>query len=114
MDITPIRAGIVRVTLSGRLDTQGVDRIETRFIATLVPTGQSALVDLSQVEFLASMGIRMLVSAARNLKKAQARLVVFGPQPNVGQVLEAVSLHKIIPVCATEADALAALESSQA
>ena len=111
MDITPIRAGLVRIALIGRLDTQGVDRIETKFIAALVPTGQSAVVDLSQLEFVSSMGIRMLVSTARSLNIRQARLALYGPQANVGEVFEAVSLQKIVPICATEADALAALES---
>ena len=114
MDITTLAEGLVRITLAGRLDTQGVDRIETKFIAALVPGGKNAIVDLSQVEFVASMGIRMLVATARSLKNRQARLALYGPQANVGEVFEAVSLQKIIPICATEADAMAALESLQA
>ena len=39
--------------------------IENCFVAATVPGGQSAIVDLSRVEFVASMGIRMFVSVAR-------------------------------------------------
>jgi hypothetical protein len=42
----------------------GVDQIETRFTASIVPSGKHALVDLSGVTFLSSMGIRMLVATA--------------------------------------------------
>jgi anti-anti-sigma factor len=109
MDVSSLGNQTVRITLAGRLDTQGVDRVETKFIAAIVPGCNNAVIDLSKVEFMASMGIRMLVSVARTLKMRQARLALYGVPPAVGDVLEAVSLHKIIPICATEADALAAL-----
>ena len=48
----------------GALGTLGVDQIETRFTASIVPSGKHALVDLSGVTFLSSMGIRMLVATA--------------------------------------------------
>ena len=111
MDVSPIGDRLLRVTLTGRLDTPGVDRIETRFIAALVPGGNSAVVDLSQVDFVASMGIRMLVSAARSLRSKQAALALYGVQDRVNQVFELVALQKVIPVCPTETEALAAVAS---
>ena len=109
MNISPLGDRLVKITLSGRMDTQGVDLVETKFVAAIVPGGHNTVVDLSQVEFMASMGIRMLVSVARTLKGRQARLALYGASQPVGDVFEAVSLQKIIPVCATEADALAAV-----
>jgi anti-anti-sigma factor len=112
MDISPLGERLVKVTIAGRLDTQGVDRVETRLLAALVPGANNAIIDLSQVDFVASMGIRMLVSAARSLRSRQAALAVFGVSGPVSQVFEAVLLQKIIPVCSTEAEALAAIDSS--
>ena len=54
-----------KVALAGRLDTAGVDRIETRFGAAIVPAGKNTVVDLTEVTFLASMGIRMLIATTR-------------------------------------------------
>lgn len=96
---------LVRIALQGRLDTQGVDRVETRFVAAIVPGGHNAIVDMSQVEFVSSMGIRMFVATARTLKARQLKLVLYGVSPQVGQVFEAVALQKIIPICKTEEDA---------
>jgi len=114
MIVSPVDNHLVKVTFSGRLDTPGVDQVETRFIASVVPAGHSAIVDLSQVEFITSMGIRMFVSAARSLMPRKARLVLFGAREQVAQVFDAVALHKIIPVCADEAEALAVVRNGAA
>jgi anti-anti-sigma factor len=111
MDISPIRERLVKVTLTGRLDSPGVDRIETTFLASLVP-GINAIIDLSHVDFVASLGIRMIVSAARSLGTRQATLALYGAQEQVRQVLEIVALGKIIAICSTEAEALAAVGAS--
>src|SRR5215468_6965958 len=109
MQIAPLAARHVKVTLAGRLDTPGADSIETRFLASLIPDANNAIIDMSQVDFISSMGIRMLVSAARSLKMRQAVLAIYGVQDQVNQVLEVVAIHQIIPVCRTEAEAQAAV-----
>jgi anti-anti-sigma factor len=112
METVDVGPKLVKILLAGRLDTPGVDSIETRFIATLVPNANNAIVDLSQVDFISSMGIRMLLSAARSLKMRRAALSVFGVQDPVNQILEQVALNQMIPVCGTEAEALAAVSPS--
>ena len=109
MDISPIREGLVKITLNGRLDTPGVDRVEARFLASLVPDGNSAIVDLSHVGFVSSLGIRMIVSAAKSLRTQKATLAVYGVQERVNQVFEIVSLGQVISICSTESEALAAV-----
>ncbi len=109
MEVSPLGEHLVKVALEGRLDTPGVDRVETRLVAALVPAGNSAIIDCSKVDFIASMGIRMLVSTARSLKMRHAALALYGVQDPVNQVFELVSLRQVIPICATEAEALAAV-----
>ena len=112
MDISPLGERLVRITLAGRLDTSGVDRIETRLIAALVPGAKNAVIDLSQVEFVASLGIRMLIAAARTLKSRQAFLAIYGAQDQGRQVFDAVALSQVIPISSTEAEALLTLAAS--
>ena len=69
---------------------------------------------MSQVDFISSMGIRMLVSAARSLKMRQAALSLFGVQDQVNQVLEQVSIGQMIRVCKSEGEAQTAVSSSVA
>ena len=112
MNVTTLRERLVKVTFAGRLDTAGVDRVETRFIACLVPEANNAIVDLSQVDFVASLGIRMLISASRSLRTRQAKLVIYGAQERVNEVFDTVSLGQIVSIYPTEAEALAAFVSS--
>jgi anti-anti-sigma factor len=109
MTVATLGEHLVKITLVGRLDSQGVDSIETRFTAHLVPAANNAIVDLSGVDFVASLGLRLFVSTARNLSARHAKLALFGAQGPVLQIFEAVAMSKIIPICATEADALKAV-----
>ena len=90
--------GVLNVLLIGRLDTPGVDRIETQLTAQLVPRGARAIIDLSQVTFMGSGGIRMFITIARALGRKGGKLVLYGAQPLVAEVLETTSLNDIVPV----------------
>jgi anti-sigma B factor antagonist len=112
MEVSELGNGTqVKVALSGRLDSPGVDRMEARFVGAIVPGGKPAVVDLSQVEFIASLGVRMLISAARALAKRGGRLVLFGATEPVREVFDNISLGEIIPIRDNEADAIAALNA---
>lgn len=99
------------VRLTGRLDSRGVDGIDLRFTAGVVSPGRNTLVDLSGVSFVASMGIRLLISSARSLSKKGGTLVLFGAQELVQSVLEHAAIDQIIPVVATQQEALERLHA---
>lgn len=101
--------GMLDVALVGRLDTAGVDRIETPLTAhAMAPATSRAIVDLSGVEFVGSMAIRMFITMARALTRKGGKLVLYGAQPLVQQVFEMASLDTIVPVRADAAAAAAA------
>jgi anti-anti-sigma factor len=107
MEIRHDNVGEVRrVALAGRLDTAGVDVVETRFGAAIVPNGKNTIVDLSEVTFLASMGIRMLISTTRALSRKGGKLVMYGAVAGVKDVIETAALTEIIPLAGNERDAL--------
>jgi anti-anti-sigma factor len=97
---------IARVKLRGRLDTPGVDQIESKFTASVVPDGRNAVVDLRDVSFIASMGLRMFIGIAKQLRRRNARLVLFAPQAQVNEVFHTVRLRDIVPIVADEAEAV--------
>jgi anti-sigma B factor antagonist len=97
--------GVLKVSLIGRLDTPGVDRIEAQLTTYLVWRGTRAIIDLSQVAFIGSGGIRMFITIARALDRLGGRMALYGAQPLVAKVLETTSLDSIVPV---RADASAA------
>ncbi len=101
--------GVKKVALSGRLDSAGASAVEIPFSAAILPAGRSTAVDLSQVTFLASLGIRMLLTTARSLASKGGRLVIYGATPAVAEVLETSGIGEIVPVAMSEAEALAAI-----
>lgn len=101
--------GVTRVALEGRLDTAAVNSSELRFTAGIVPHARPAILDLSGVTFVASLAIRMLIQTARALAGKGATLAMFGASAEVLEVFETTALSAIIPIVATEAEALAAL-----
>ena len=106
MTITELDGPISCVRLNGKLDAGGVDRIDTRFTAAVAARGRNAIVDMSGVTLLTSMGIRLLISTARALSQKGATMVLFGAQPLVQEGLNHTALDQIIAVTETEAQAL--------
>lgn len=99
--------GVTKAVLEGRLDSLSVGEVETRFVAHIVPKEQPAVVDLTEVSFIASLGIRMLLGTARALSRHGAKLAMYGANGDVMEIIETTSLTEIIPVVDTEAEALA-------
>lgn len=99
--------GVSAVRLSGRLDAAGAGAIDTRMLAVTVAKARPAVVDFSQVEFIASMGIGLLISVAKGLALHHCKVAVHGARPLVRQVLEDSAIDQIVPLCDTAEEALA-------
>jgi anti-anti-sigma factor len=106
MDVIDLGNNTVKIVLHGRLDTPGVDRIETRFSATVVPGSKNVIVDMSDVSFIASMGLRMFISVGRSLSHKHAKMVLLSPQEMVNEVLQNAALGQIMPIVFDEQEAL--------
>ena len=98
--------GIRRVALHGRLDADGLRDIEPEFM-TAATSEPNVVVDLSAVEFLASLGIRMLVAASQEQEKLGGRLVLAAPDAMTMRILKATGVDQLVPVSDTAADAAA-------
>ena len=101
--------GVTRATLNGRMDSLSVGQAETSFIAHIVPKEQPAVIDLTNVSFIASLGIRMLLGTARALDRYGVKLALYGAQDDVMEIIETTALTEIIPVVGTEDEAVAAV-----
>ena len=78
-------------------------------MALLTSGDKKVMIDLSKVTFVASLGIRLLLTTARALAKSGGRLVMFGATPAVSEILETTALSDIIPVFLSEEEAIGAL-----
>ncbi len=99
-------AACTHVRLEGRLDAAGADTIGLRFTAAVAAPERPALVDLGGVPFVASMGLRLLVSAARALKLKGLPLVLYGLQPQVLELMEDAGMTQVLTIEPGLAEAL--------
>jgi anti-anti-sigma factor len=86
------------IKLIGKLDIVGVGQIETRFAGYCAGDGVRVIVDLSEVDFLASIGIRLLTLTAKSIASRGGKMVLLKPIPDVQHVLEITGIPAIIPI----------------
>jgi anti-anti-sigma factor len=92
------------VALRGRLDVSGVDAVEPEFTRQIVARRKPAIVDISAVEILASIGVGMLVRTARSL---HSHGLIFGVVATglSKEILERLKIDTVFPVVPTYEEA---------
>lgn len=76
---------ITHLGLRGRLDSAGVEKVELKFTGHTVPRGKPLLLDMSEVTFLASLGLRMLLSVAKALDQRGVKTILTEPAAGCGR-----------------------------
>jgi anti-anti-sigma factor len=102
--------GVVQITLSGRMDMLGVEDVSGPFNDAVGERKALVAVDLSQVDFMASVGLRLLFANARNLHQHGGKMALAAAQPDVQTVLDATGVPKVIPVYTTLSEACSRLQ----
>ena len=86
------------IKLIGKLDITGVGEIETEFSDYCEGEAARLIVDLSEVDFLASIGIRLLTVTAKSVMSRGGKMVLLNPLPDVRHVLEITGIPAVIPI----------------
>lgn len=107
-DISP---ALRLVTISERLDLQSTETLEQSFLALTRTGQQNVVVDLAQVTFLSSVGIRMLITSAKALKETGGRMaLVVGHNTVAIKTLKMTCVDAILPMFEDFTGAEAALK----
>ena len=95
-----------RIVISGRLDMEGTDSVASQLVDLIAAPKKGVVVDLSSVRFLASIGIRALITSAKAVEKRGGKMVlVVGRGSQVIMSLEATGIDQLIPVFTNDSDA---------
>lgn len=97
LDVVDLEDGITKISLSGRLDIEGTLKVDGEFNA-ITEEKRNVVVDLSEVSFLASLGIRTLIIGAKATANKGGKLVLLNPQPNVEKVLRISNVDTVMPI----------------
>jgi anti-anti-sigma factor len=86
------------IKLIGKLDIIGTGEIETKFAGYCTGDKVRVVVDISEVDFLASIGIRLLTLTAKSVASRGGRMALVKPTSEVHRVLEITGIPAMIPV----------------
>ena len=102
-----ISSDLIMVCLSGSFDAIGADDIDME-MRKVSRAGKNVAVDLSEVTFITSQGVRILVMAAKVVNATNKKLVLLGPKPPIHKVLSIMGVDKLLDIYET-VDAMTAM-----
>ena len=105
---------ISHVQLRGSLDTAAMRGIDARFLGATAAQDRPAIVDLSELHYITSIGIGMLLGCAKTLRHKGHQLILVAPIPAVEHVLRTVGMDDVVPIVASAQEALRLARSAPA
>lgn len=97
METEEVAPDVTRATLTGRLDINGAREIDLAF-NVLTASSRALIVDMAEVAFVASIGLRMLITGARTVTRKGGRMMLLRPQKEVEDVLVTSGTDTVVPV----------------
>lgn len=91
------------LAVTGRIDTATASTAEVRSTAELATAGALAL-DLTQLEYISSAGLRVLLRLAKNARRDGKEFALVGVQGLVKEVLTESGMDELFRVVETTAE----------
>ncbi|HUR42305.1 MAG TPA: STAS domain-containing protein [Verrucomicrobiae bacterium] len=118
MEFAQVRyADVVVFSVKGRVDHSSAEQFKAGLAPSLVgcaASGYKLLLDLSELEYISSAGLRVLMLAAREVKARDGTLVVCELQPVVREIFEISRFNVVFKVYPTSGSALGELSAAAA
>jgi anti-sigma B factor antagonist len=110
MDISEDRkADAVILALSGKLDAMTAKTFEDKILGVINSGTQRLVVDLSQLEYVSSSGLRVLLLAAKRLQGTDGKIVLCALKDQIRQVFDLAGFSSILPIYGSRDEAIKGL-----
>ena len=86
------------VQISGPLDMAGVSSIDLKLTAATATRRKHTILDMTEVPFMASLGMGLLVQIARALTAREQRLILLTPSDTVAIAIRTSRLDTVMPI----------------
>lgn len=103
-----LEGDVLKVRLQGAFDIAGAGEVDMPF-AIISGARRKVVVDFGDVDFLASIGVRVLVKAARSIGNKGGKIALYGANEAARKVLASTGADTLIVVTDDEAAAVAAV-----
>jgi anti-anti-sigma factor len=104
--------GMLVVSISGRIDQSSAAALKDALTPCLADCAREScpmVLDLSGVDYVSSVGLRVFMLAAKEMKSQGQRVVVAGLQPVVQEIFEISRFDKVFEVFQSPEAAIARL-----
>lgn len=102
---------VTRVVLAGQLDIKGAAAVELPF-TTATSGNTRVVIDVAEVDYVASIGLRLLVGAAKVVTRRGGKMVLCRVTPSVSKVLNMSGLAGLLPSYGTLQEAVDAVSTA--
>jgi anti-anti-sigma factor len=93
-----------------RFDAYTANDIEIALRGQIGKGTKKIIVDFSRTEYVASAGLRVLLSAAKSLHSSGGQIVLFAMKPHVYEVFEMSGFTQIFKIYASQQEAVESLK----
>jgi len=90
--------GIVSIVIKGRLDADSSPEAEKVVKEALEGQTNRVLFNLSALEYLSSAGLRVLLSAAKEMRRREGKIVLCCLNEFVKEIFEVSGFQSLIPI----------------
>lgn len=94
------------VSLQGQVNSSNAATVEAEVLAVVQQGAKNVLLNMTELSYISSAGLRVVLVLAKRLKQAGGKLVIYGMQPHVREVFDVSGFLAILNVTATRAEAL--------
>ena len=102
--------GIAVLELVGRMDATTTPEFESAAQALLVEGKKRLLVDMAQLEYISSAGLRGVLGLVKALKASAGKLAFCSLQPMAAEVFRISGFSAMLTVCDSRQNAFKALQ----
>jgi anti-sigma B factor antagonist len=98
--------GISVVRLLGRLDSNTSPDFEQKLFEVIEDGEKSVIVDFEELDYISSAGLRVLLKAAKELKRSQGKIVLCSMKDYIKEVFEIAGFVALFPIVPSMGDAI--------
>jgi stage II sporulation protein AA (anti-sigma F factor antagonist) len=100
---------ILVVYTAGQINSANAAQVESQLLAHIEQGERLCVLDLSQLDYISSAGLRVVLMLAKRLKQDAGQLVLCSLQPHVREVFDISGFLAILTVVDSRSTALASL-----
>jgi stage II sporulation protein AA (anti-sigma F factor antagonist) len=116
-------ADIVTLSLSGKLDTTSAKAFEEKFLTQIESGNRRFIIDLAQLEYIGSAGLRVFAVASKRLNGVNGKIVLCGfkktvpyntlnrPQDPIREVFDIAGFSSLFSTYGSQDEAIRGLQA---